>query len=60
MDPEAAIPAIAKYLKASGATEDWHAALYTYNRAGWYVREVLGIAEAYRRQADDDEVEPYV
>jgi peptidoglycan hydrolase CwlO-like protein len=60
MDPEDAIPAAASYLKAGGAPGDWYAALYTYNRAGWYVREVLGIAETYRRQAGDDEVEPYV
>lgn len=60
MDPEDAMPAAASYLKAGGAPEDWYAALYTYNRAGWYVREVLGIAETYRQQAGDDEVEPYV
>jgi len=60
MDPEDAIPAAASYLKAGGAPGDWYAALYTYNRAGWYVREVLGIAETYRRQAGDDEVESYV
>ena len=59
MDPEDAIPAAASYLKAGGAPEDWYAALYTYNHAGWYVREVLGIAETYRQQAGDDEVEPY-
>jgi soluble lytic murein transglycosylase-like protein len=60
MDPEDAIPAAASYLRAGGAPSDWYAALYTYNRAGWYVREVLGIAETYRRQAGDDEVDPYV
>jgi hypothetical protein len=60
MNPEDAIPAAASYLKAGGAPEDWYAALYTYNHAGWYVREVLGIAEAYRRQAGDDGIEPYV
>ena len=60
MDPEDAIPAAASYLKAGGAPGDRYAALYTYNRAGWYVREVLGIAETYRRQAGDDDVEPYV
>jgi soluble lytic murein transglycosylase-like protein len=60
MDPEDAIPAAASYLKAGGAPGDWYAALYTYNRAGSYVREVLGIAETYRRQAGDDDVEPYV
>lgn len=58
MDPEDAIPAAASYLVVGGAPDDWYAALYTYNRAGWYVREVLGVAEAYKRQAGDDEVEP--
>ena len=58
MDPEDAIPAAASYLVVGGAPDDWYAALYTYNRAGWYVRKVLGIAEAYKRQAVDDEVEP--
>jgi peptidoglycan hydrolase CwlO-like protein len=57
MDPEDAIPGAASYLVAGGAPEDWYAALYTYNRAGWYVREVLGIAESYKRQASGDEVE---
>jgi len=60
MDPEDAIPAAASYLQAGGAPEDWYAALYTYNHAGWYVREVLGVAEIYRQQAGDDEIEPYV
>ena len=58
MDPEDAIPAAASYLVVGGAPDDWYAALYTYNRAGWYVRKVLGVAEAYTRQAGDDEVEP--
>ncbi len=60
MDPEDAIPAAASYLQSGGAPEDWYAALYTYNHAGWYVREVLGVAEIYRQQAGDDEIEPYV
>ncbi len=58
MDPEDAIPAAASYLVVGGAPDDWYAALYTYNRAGWYVRKVLGAADAYKRQASDDEVEP--
>jgi hypothetical protein len=60
MDPEDAIPAAASYLKYGGAPEDFYAALYTYNRAGWYVREVLGVAEGYRRLDKNDELEPYV
>lgn len=59
MDPEDAIPSAASYLKYGGAPKDWYKALYTYNRAGWYVREVLRIAEAYRQQDGGDEVEPY-
>ena len=60
MDPEDAIPAAAAYLRAGGAPNDWYAALYAYNHARWYVRQVLGIAEGYRRLAKDREVEPYV
>ena len=60
MDPEDAIPAAASYLKRGGAPDNFYAALYTYNRAGWYVREVLGIAEGYRRLAKDNEVESYL
>ena len=57
MDPEDAIPAAASYLVTGGAPDDWYAALYTYNRAGWYVRNVLRVAEAYRQQACDNELE---
>jgi soluble lytic murein transglycosylase-like protein len=57
MDPEDAIPAAASYLVTGGAPDDWYAALYTYNRAGWYVRNVLRVAEAYRQQASDNELE---
>jgi soluble lytic murein transglycosylase-like protein len=60
MDPEDAIPAAASYLQASGAPEDWPKALYTYNRAGWYVRDVMGIAEGYRQQDGREDVEPYL
>lgn len=59
MDPEDAIPAAAKYLAAGGAPGDWYAALYTYNNAGWYVREVLEVAEGYRLLAGDNSVGPY-
>ena len=48
LDPEDAIPAAASYLRAGGAPEDWYAALYTYNRADWYVKKVLGVAKEYR------------
>ena len=60
MDPKDAIPAAASYLRAGGAPDDWYAALFTYNRAGWYVEEVLAIAESYHRIHDDDTVGPYL
>ncbi len=48
-DPPDAIFGMANYLRASGAPEDWRAALYAYNHAGWYVDKVLAQAEQYRR-----------
>ena len=60
MDPEDAIPAAAGYLKEGGAPRDWYAALYSYNHADWYVKKVFAVAEAYRRLAKDERVEPYI
>ena len=60
MDPEDAIPAAAAYLKVGGAPNDWSAALYSYNHSGLYVKEVLTIAEDYRRRAGDKRTEPYI
>jgi peptidoglycan hydrolase CwlO-like protein len=60
MDPEDSIPAAAGYLQDGGAPEDWYAALFTYNHADWYVKKVLGVAEAYRRLSHDDGARPYV
>jgi len=60
MDPEDAIPAAAGYLKEGGAPRDWYAALYSYNHADWYVKKVFAVAEAYRRLAKDERVEPYL
>ena len=47
-DPADAIPAAAKYLRATGAPADYRAALFAYNHADWYVAEVLAKAAAYR------------
>jgi hypothetical protein len=47
-DPADAIPAAARYLRASGAPEDYRAALFAYNHADWYVAEVLAKAAGYR------------
>jgi len=48
-DPADAIPAAAKYLRATGAPADYQAALLAYNHAQWYVDEVLAKAAEYRR-----------
>jgi len=42
-----ALPAMARYLCASGAPGDIRAALFTYNHAEWYVDQVLSIAIRY-------------
>jgi peptidoglycan hydrolase CwlO-like protein len=60
VDPEDAIPAAARYLKAGGAPQDWYRALFSYNHADWYVKDVLTVAEAYRRLAHDESVGPYI
>jgi len=48
MDPEDAIPAAARYLRANGAPRDYHRALLAYNHAEWYVAEVMAKAVEYR------------
>lgn len=47
-DIEDAIYSAANYLKANGAAEgDIRRAVFAYNRADWYVEEVLGFADQY-------------
>jgi Transglycosylase SLT domain len=38
----------ANYLKASGAPDNYHDAIFTYNHAEWYVSDILKRAEMYR------------
>jgi hypothetical protein len=47
-DPADAIPAAARYLRASGAPNDYRRAILAYNHADWYVAEVLQWAARYR------------
>jgi murein DD-endopeptidase MepM/ murein hydrolase activator NlpD len=42
-----AIYSAARYLSANGAASNLYDAVYQYNHAGWYVNEVLGIAQLY-------------
>jgi hypothetical protein len=57
-DPADAIPAAARYLRASGAPGDYRAALFAYNHAQWYVDQVLAKANEYRGLARGRELEP--
>ncbi|MEA2218863.1 MAG: hypothetical protein QOJ35_1489 [Solirubrobacteraceae bacterium] len=47
-DPADAIPAMASYLRASGAPEDWRAALRSYNHSDAYVTAVETLAASLR------------
>ena len=46
-DADDAIFAAARYLAASGGATDISHALFSYNHADWYVREVLALANIY-------------
>ncbi|MGH3274913.1 MAG: lytic murein transglycosylase [Streptosporangiaceae bacterium] len=53
MDPYDAVPAAARLLCANGAARGGRslsAAIFDYNHAGWYVREVLALAQVYARE----------
>ena len=53
-DPYTASDAIfgaARYLRASGAPDDWYRALFAYNHADWYVEKVLREADGFRTGA---------
>ena len=60
-DPEDAIFAAARYLRAGGMPEDPEGAIFAYNHADWYVADVLaraacfsGIGSGAARRADAD------
>jgi hypothetical protein len=46
-DPRDAIPAAARYLKASGAPGDLHGAIFAYNHSEAYVQQVLAKMREY-------------
>ncbi|MEA2195507.1 MAG: hypothetical protein QOG42_1941 [Solirubrobacteraceae bacterium] len=50
-DPADAIAAMASYLRASGAPQDWHGALRAYNHSDAYAAAVERLAARYRRAA---------
>jgi hypothetical protein len=53
MNPYDAVPGAARYLCANGAGRGGRSlynAIFRYNHADWYVRNVLGLARAYARQ----------
>jgi murein DD-endopeptidase MepM/ murein hydrolase activator NlpD len=45
--PTDGIFSAARYLAAAGGTGDLYRAVYAYNHADWYVREVLDLADLY-------------
>jgi hypothetical protein len=51
-NPADAIYSMANYLRASGAPQDYMKAIFAYNHAWWYVREVLAWARRYRATYD--------
>ncbi len=46
-----ALPAMARYLCAHDGAQDIRRALFAYNRANWYVDQVLAVAAQYRAPA---------
>jgi hypothetical protein len=53
MNPYDAVPSAARYLCASGAAagaQSLARAIFAYNHADWYVREVLALAQQYAKQ----------
>jgi hypothetical protein len=52
-NPVDAIFAAARYLKAAGAQDDLHDAIYAYNHAEWYVQSVLLRAKLIRALPED-------
>jgi Transglycosylase SLT domain len=56
-NPADAIFAAARLLRASGAPGGWHAAIFAYNHAGWYVAEVLADAQSFAAAGASGEVE---
>lgn len=52
-----AIHSAANYLSASGAPRQWYDAIFAYNRADWYVRDVLDRATCYGALQDTKRVD---
>jgi murein DD-endopeptidase MepM/ murein hydrolase activator NlpD len=46
-DPEDAVFSAARYLAAAGARDDLSRAIFAYNHADWYVRNVLDLAATF-------------
>ncbi len=50
-NPADAIAGAARLLRANGAPADYSRAVFAYNRADWYVRQVFELAASYRAAA---------
>lgn len=56
-NPRDAIHSAANYLSAAGAPGEWYDAIWAYNHADWYVRDVLDKAACYGALEDTTEVD---
>lgn len=56
-NPKDAIHSAANYLKAAGAPENWYDAIWAYNHADWYVRDVQERAACYGTLAPSRQTE---
>jgi hypothetical protein len=54
-DPADAVYGAAAYLRAAGAPEDYGRAIFAYNRASWYVREVEELRRGYTARSSVSE-----
>lgn len=52
--------ATANYLHASGAPKDWYTAIFAYNHADWYVRDVESTAAGFNGEVECTPAEPAV
>jgi murein DD-endopeptidase MepM/ murein hydrolase activator NlpD len=48
-NPDDAVFSASRYLAAAGGSQDIYRAVFAYNHADWYVREVLALAQLYGR-----------
>jgi hypothetical protein len=56
-EPADAVLAAARYLRGNGAPADYRRAIFAYNQAHWYVRDILALAVRYHVALASTQVE---